>query len=151
MTYPENPRIFLPYPNDLYPTVQRQEEGDASRSIMVPTATSSALIQVHAPDPVAVPNLGRLKDGAQLGQGIERDGPVAQDAGFAHAGEQEDLLHAGSGAIEATGGLGIPGEPSGSEDEIGRAVWVAGIGGYAEEVEDLGRAGADVEISVYKQ
>ncbi len=51
------------------------------------------------PDPSAVPNL--CKDRTQLREGVEGGGPVAEHAGLAHLGQEEDLLNAGSGS---TGG-----------------------------------------------
>ena len=144
MAYPENPGIFFADPDHLYAAGQGQEDGDSSG--LVPGI--EALVQVHAADPVAVPDLGVAKHGAQLGERVECDGPVAQDAGLVHPREQEDLLHARARAIETAGGLGILGAKPSGEDKRGGAAGIAGIGGDAEEVEELGCAGADVEVAV---
>lgn len=102
--YPENPSIIFAYPDHLYPAVQGQEDGDGGRP---PVSGIDAFVQVDTADPVAVPDLGGAKHGAQLGQRVEGDGPVAQDTSLADSWQQEDLLHTRARTIEATGGFGI--------------------------------------------
>lgn len=49
-------------------------------------------VQVQASDPVAVLDPYSPEDGAELRQGVECDGVIAQHACLLDPGEQEDLL-----------------------------------------------------------
>ena len=106
-------------------------------------------VEVYSPYPVAIPDLGGPKGGAKLGQRVEGDGPVAEDAGLAYAGEQEDLLDSGSRSGRRAGGLGEDGTQAEGKDELGAARPIGGVGGDLDEVEELGRGRSDVEVAVW--
>lgn len=90
--YLDNPRVVSDA-SYLNPAVQRQHDGRAGPPVAAIILVLRG-IQVHPPNPVTVPDLGIPKGGAQLGERVESDGPVAKDAGLSHSGEQEDLLDA---------------------------------------------------------
>ena len=139
---------IVAYPDDLDPAVEGQENGDgggpAGRG-----GIDGAVVEIETADAVAVLDLGSAKDRAQLGEGVEGDGPVAQDTGLGDARQQEDLLDSRARAVGGARGLGPARAQAGGEDEGGRAGGIVGIGGDAEEVEELGGGGADIEVAVW--
>lgn len=98
-------------------------------------------IQVHAAYPGTCQRLcARVQ--AQLGQGVEGEGVVAEDAGLVDLGEEEDLLHAGANW------MCVHGLESRGDDGGGLRGRVIGVWGEEDEVEDLSGRGADIEVAV---
>jgi hypothetical protein len=101
-----------------------------------------SLVQVDASDPQARYRL-EVGLGAELGQRVDGEGVVAEDACLVDLGEDEDLLDAGA-VVVAVRRL----EPRGDD---GRRLLrgITGFWGEQDEVEDLGGGGADIEVAVW--
>lgn len=91
------------------------------------------LVQIDAAYPIAILDLYRFEDGAQLRQGEEGDGPVAQDARLGHLWQQENLLNPGA----RTRRLGKGRLQPGSKNKDRLASSFGGVGGDLDEVEEL--------------
>ena len=102
-------------------------------------------VEVDAADPETRDGLeGRVW--AQLGQGVEGEGVVAEDAGLIDGGQQEDLLDSWGGRMA---GARVWGGEARGDDGRGLGFGVAGVGGEEDKVEDLGGRGANVEVAVW--
>ena len=147
MTYVSYPR-FLPDSYGLYQPVQRDHHGLGRRT--APSIIGQGLVQVDPADPVTILKLSVSVGRAQLGKGVEGDGPVAADTGFPGSGEEDDLLDARQGARRTSGRFCIVwAEPRG-KDIHGAAGAVVGIWGYLDEVQEFGSAGSDVQVVIWR-
>lgn len=103
-------------------------------------------VQVQTSDPVAVLDPYSPEDGAELRQGVEGDGVVAQHACLLDPGEQEDLLYPWFD-ISGNCTLDICRAQSRSEYEDWLAGSVGGIRRDLDEVEEFRGRGAYVQVS----
>lgn len=87
---------ILTDPNNLNLAGKRQQDSlPDGTPVTVVIVITLRDIQVQASNPVAVLDPHSPEDGAELGQGVECDGIVAQHACLLDSGQQENLLHAG--------------------------------------------------------